>query len=71
MSSKDEVIKELKEILLLENEDIQMDTPVEIDSMARLLLIAFYDEKFAISIGEKDLKDVKRFGELLDLTKLG
>ncbi len=63
---KKHFIAEVKEILLLDEQDISPDTNIEIDSMASLLLIAFLDEHFSKSISQEQLKDLKQIKDLIN-----
>ncbi|PIB28696.1 hypothetical protein BFP77_08655 [Maribacter sp. 4U21] len=63
---KELFLEEIKEILLLEEKNITTDTPIEIDSMASLLLIAFFDEKFSKSITQDEIKEMKQINDLIN-----
>lgn len=63
---KELFLEEIKEILLLEDTTITTDTSIEIDSMASLLLIAFFDEKFSKSITQDEIKEMKQIDDLIN-----
>ena len=63
---KELFLEEIKEILLLEETNITADTSIEIDSMASLLLIAFFDEKFSKSITQDEIKEMKQINDLIN-----
>lgn len=63
---KELFLEEIKEILLLEETNITADTSIEIDSMASLLLIAFFDEKFSKSITQDEIKEMKQVNDLIN-----
>ena len=63
---KELFLEEIKEILLLEETNITADTSIEIDSMASLLLIAFFDEKFSKSITQDEIKEMKQIDDLIN-----
>tara|TARA_X000000368_G_scaffold177679_1_gene140123 strand:- start:1514 stop:1729 length:216 start_codon:yes stop_codon:yes gene_type:complete len=69
---KDEIIKELTEILLLDGE-INEDSKInEIDSMGSLLLAQFFSENFNISVNKKQIENFKEIGDIIifiDLNK--
>lgn len=62
---KEQILNEIKEILLLE--DIKENSDIEIDSMANLLLIAFLDENFSIQITNEKIKLIKNVSEILSI----
>lgn len=63
---KELFLEEIKEILLLEETNIASDTYIEVDSMASLLLIAFFDEKFSRSITQEEIKEMKQIKDLIN-----
>lgn len=58
--------KEMKEILLIDGE-INEETEIEIDSMANLLLIAFFDENFSKTISNEQIKKANKVSHLMEL----
>lgn len=65
--NKDRFIEEIKEILLLEDENINEETPIEVDSMSSLLLIAFFDEHFSETITQEKIKELKKVSDLVEI----
>lgn len=63
---KEQFFEEVREILLIERE-INEDTDIEIDSMASLLLIAFFDENFSKTISGEQIKKVIKTSDLIEL----
>ncbi|MCK0144109.1 hypothetical protein MWU78_00425 [Arenibacter sp. F26102] len=63
---KKHFLEEIKEILLLEETNINTETYIEIDSMASLLLIAFFDENFSKSISQEKIKEIKQIKDLIN-----
>lgn len=63
--NKKEFLNEIKEIFLLD--EATETTAIEFDSMASLLLIAFLDEKFSISISQEQIKSIKSVSMIIDL----
>lgn len=61
---KEEFIEEIKEILLIENK-VDENTGIEVDSMASLLLIAFYDENFGKTITQEEIKKFKKISDCI------
>ena len=64
---KEHFFEEIKEILLLEVEDVNEKTDIEIDSMSSLLLIAFFDENFSKTISQEKIKEIKRIADLIEI----
>lgn len=63
---KKHFLEEIKEILLLKEQNISPETNIEIDSMASLLLIAFLDENFSKSISQEQIKELKQIKDLIN-----
>ncbi|WP_318343164.1 hypothetical protein [Flagellimonas baculiformis] len=63
---KKEFIEEIKEILLLEDASVDESTEIEIDSMASLLIIAFFDEKFGVGITQEEIKGLTKISDFID-----
>lgn len=66
--TKHEFIEKVKDILLIEGE-AGIDYYVKIDSLASLLLIAFYDENFGFKLTSEALKQIKTLSDLVNLIK--
>lgn len=64
---KQQFFKEIKEILLLNEQDVHEETGIEIDSMSSLLLIAFFDENFSKTLSEEKIKIIKKVGDLVEI----
>ena len=64
--TKKEFYNEVKEILLID-EDVHDDTVIVVDSMASLLLIAFFDENFYVTIPNHKIKALKKVSDLVEL----
>ena len=66
---KEELVQGLIDIL--ENEDVNENTPFreldEWDSLAALSTISMVDDKFGVTINNKDLRSVETVGELYDM----
>ena len=66
MMKKEKYIQEIKEILLIDqDEKINNDTPIHIDSMASLLIIAFFDENFSKKVSSEDIKRIKSIDDFI------
>jgi len=65
--NKNHFFKEIKDILLLEDENVNEETKIEIDSMASLLLIAFFDENFSKTISQEEIKEIKEVNDLIKI----
>ncbi|WP_445730721.1 hypothetical protein [Mariniflexile sp.] len=65
--NKDRFFDEIKDILLLEDENINEKTPIEVDSMSSLLLIAFFDEHFSQTITQEKIKELKNVSDLMEI----
>lgn len=65
---KNEFYDEIKEILLID-EKIDENTDIEVDSMASLLLIAFFDENFSVMISHEKIKTLKKISDLVELAE--
>ena len=63
--TKKEFLTEIKEIMLLD--DISESTDIEVDSMASLMLIAFLDENFSVSINQEQIKLIKSVNDIMGL----
>ncbi len=63
--NKDEIIKELTEILLLDGEINEFSKIYEIDSMASLLLAQFFSENFNISVNKEQIENFKKIGDII------
>tara|TARA_R110002049_G_scaffold291474_3_gene475430 strand:+ start:7067 stop:7288 length:222 start_codon:yes stop_codon:yes gene_type:complete len=68
---KKHFLEEIKEILLLKEQNISPETNIEIDSMASLLLIAFLDENFSKSISQEQIKELKQIKDLINFVGAG
>lgn len=62
-----ELIKEIQEILELEDQDLNLDTPLHISSLGTLSLIVFIDENFDKQIKAIQLRDAKCIRDLINL----
>jgi len=65
--TKEEFIEELKDILELEEENIEMETPISLDSLSILSVIAFLDENYSKKATAEELRDV---GNLRDIANI-
>lgn len=63
--NKKKFLLEIQDIMLLE--EINETTGIEVDSMASLLLIAFLDEEFSISISQEQIKSIKSVSDIIEL----
>ena len=64
--TKKEFYNEVKEILLIDD-DVHDDTVIVVDSMESLLLIAFFDENFSVTIPHHKIKALKKVSDLVEL----
>jgi acyl carrier protein len=63
--NKKKFLLEIQDIMLLE--EINETTGIEVDSMASLLLIAFLDEEFSISISHEQIKSIKSVSDIIKI----
>lgn len=67
---KDQFIELLKEILEMENQEINLDDTFRDydnwDSMANLSVIAMLDDSFGVHIATQDFKNLTTVGDLID-----
>lgn len=66
---KDRFLSELKDALAL-NKNINMNDDIEVDSLSKLALIAFFDEFFDLKIESKDLSYIKNVKDVVNLIGL-
>lgn len=68
---REEIIAELEEILDVEENSLNEDTNLvdmdEWDSIARLSVIIFLDEKFQKKITGEELKEIKIVSDILEI----
>lgn len=64
---RSELIKEIQELLELEDQDLNLDTPLHISSLGTLSLIVFIDENFDKQIKATQLRDAKCIRDLINL----
>lgn len=63
---KKEFYEQIKDILLID-ENINENTGIVVDSMASLLLIAFFDENFSVTIPHHKIKTLEKISDLVEL----
>tara|TARA_B110000093_G_C12792379_1_gene335245 strand:- start:28 stop:249 length:222 start_codon:yes stop_codon:yes gene_type:complete len=64
---KEQFLEEIKEILLLDEQNITKETQIEVDSMSSLLLIVFFDENFSKTLSQEKIKKIKKIADLIDI----
>jgi acyl carrier protein len=62
-----ELIKEIQEILELEDQSLNLDTPLHISSLDTLTLIVFIDEKFDKQVIATQLRKINCIRDLINL----
>lgn len=62
--TKEETLKELKEILMLDA-DFALNDSIEIDSMSTLMIIEFLDERFNKKANKEDVVNFNSLEEIL------
>lgn len=67
MMKRSELIKEIQEILELEDQDLNLDTPLHISSLGTLSLIVFIDENFDKQIKATQLRGANCIRDLINL----
>lgn len=64
---KEDFFEELKDILELEDENIDFNTKISLDSLAMLSIIAFLDENFKIKVNAEQLKNITSINDILKI----
>lgn len=64
---KTEFLEELVDILELEEDGVDLDTAISLDSLAILSVIAFLDENFSKKASAEELKAVTSINDILKL----
>jgi acyl carrier protein len=67
---KDIFLKELKEILEIEETDLSLNTPINLTSIATLTVMVFIDENFNKQVNAMELKKVSSPEDLLGIIGL-
>jgi acyl carrier protein len=63
--NKEKIIKEIAEILLLDDEFDLIQTSIEFDSLSSLMLVEFLDMNFSISIKKDEINNFKCLSDIL------
>ena len=63
--NKEKIIKEIAEILLLDDEFDLIQTSIEFDSLSSLMLVEFLDMNFSISINKDEINKFKCLSDIL------
>ncbi len=63
---KEDFLKEIQDILVLD-EELNMNSPIEIDSLGNLMLIAFLDENFEVRVTAEVIKKINNVSQLVNL----
>ena len=66
---KSELFEEIADIFELE-EEVNEDTPIGVDSLAMLSLIAMFDENFGMQLTGEDTKNVSKVVDLMKIAGL-
>lgn len=64
---KADFIEELVDIIELEEQDVDFDTEITLDSLTMLSVIAFLDENFSKKASAQELKSVQTIGDIAEL----
>lgn len=62
----DKIIKEISEILMLEEGFNINKTQIEFDSLSSLMLVEFLDSNFEISISKDEIKNFNVIEDIID-----
>ena len=63
---KNEIIKELSEILMLEDGFDVNKTIIEFDSLSSLMLVEFFDSNFKITVSKEEISSFNSINDVLN-----